>query len=256
MVAPTITAPPTASISGSTTFYTSYSQQTTSSGLVVVPIVVPIPIGEPIPPVIPPLPVETLDLPEASDLPDTATPTSDSAPSTSSSRTTSGSAQSDSATSTSGSTSSISSSSTTSESLSGGAFCTLPTPASQSPPVNLISQSTTYSIDNGDTSTSATDSTSTVPTSSPTAPASSSGPNCGHQGVSINGLDPGTLKDLVGKFCVDGMGSTNKTLSGSDLNPTADLNGVSVQLSYVQFTGSCPASCADTFASIISTCES
>ena len=67
-------------------------------------------------------------------------------------------------------------------------------------------------------------------------------------------IDPSTLEKLVKVFCRDGMGSTNKTLSGSDLDPSEDLKGVSADFSFKEITGNCPRSCVNSFADMIQLC--
>ena len=90
------------------------------------------------------------------------------------------------------------------------------------------------------------------PSSAPSVTAGST-PTCynGDHTGSL-GLDPDTFKGFVSAFCKDGMGSTNRIILGSDLDPPVDTNGISVNLIYSE---NCPQSCTDTYSNMVLACQ-
>lgn len=93
------------------------------------------------------------------------------------------------------------------------------------------------------------------PSSAPLVTASST-PIC-YNGdhTSFLGLDLDTLKDFVSAFCQDGMGSTNRIMLGSDLDPPVGTNGISVNLIYSENTGNYPQSCTNTYSNMVLACQ-
>lgn len=91
----------------------------------------------------------------------------------------------------------------------------------------------------------------------PAEPETESKTQCSKGGEA--GTDPETANELAAKFCtgskLDFSKDQSKTLGGSDLSPSVDLEGVSIQFGYKHDTGKCSLNCTASYSSIIAHCK-
>jgi hypothetical protein len=90
-------------------------------------------------------------------------------------------------------------------------------------------------------------------------PLSDSGPATPQCVEGKNGVDPGIANKLATTFCtgnsLDFTKSESKTLDGSALNPSVDLDGVSIAFDYTFTTGTCTLNCTASYSSMITSCK-
>jgi hypothetical protein len=90
----------------------------------------------------------------------------------------------------------------------------------------------------------------------PLSDSDASTPQCDPSTV---GVDPGIANRLATTFCtgssLDFTKSESKALDGSALNPSVNLNGISIAFDYTFASGTCTLNCTASYASMIKGCK-
>ena len=90
----------------------------------------------------------------------------------------------------------------------------------------------------------------------PLSDSDASTPQCDPSTV---GVDPGIANHLATTFCtgssLDFTKSESKKLDGSALNPSVNLNGISITFDYTFASGTCTLNCTASYASMIKGCK-